>query len=715
MLTMRPWLSSWFVAWIIISLHAANVPAAEQQDQEPPQTGGAESWQDRQQQVVEFRPEFFDRYQPLTALDMVRQLPGFDLNDGSGDRGFGSGAGNILINDRRPSAKQDAPSEILDRIPASIVKRIDLIRSQVRGIDLQGEPIVASIMLHDDVPAASRWKVAVRKNLSVSPLTPFASISRSDLWRGIEYNAGLELRRPAFGDQGTVNVLDANGSTTEFRFEDRRGSRQQASGNLNGSVWLDETLFRLNTEVGINTLDEQLVSRREPQAPGSDPRTEFFADTFDILQFELGTDFERELNTNLIAKAILLHLREEEEALSSQRSVDDAGNQTRIRLADSDSVKTESIIRVELDWARVPNHTVQINLEGAFNVLDNTFSLVEDSGAGPMPVPVPGANARVEEVRWDFLFLETWSSGRFILDYGFGAEQSTLSQSGDVNQERSFFFLKPRAVLTHSPGQGKLTRLRLERDVSQLEFKDFVSATVFQDDDLALGNPNLRPETTWVTEVSHERRFGELGVVKLTAFHHWISDVEDLLPLTPVFEAPGNIEDGRRWGIVLETTVPLDSLGLTGAQLEFKARWQDSTVVDPVTLEERVLSAETGTRRPLPFRGENKYAFTLDFRQDFEAVRVAWGWDLRTRAERPLFKVNELDVHDEGEELNVFIETTRWFGLKIRLHGQNLLNLSQLRDRAVFVGQRGLSTIDFRELHDSAEGRRIIFSLSGSF
>ena len=715
MLTMRPWLSSWFVAWIIISLHAANVPAAEQQDQEPPQTGGAESWQDRQQQVVEFRPEFFDRYQPLTALDMVRQLPGFDLNDGSGDRGFGSGAGNILINDRRPSAKQDAPSEILDRIPASIVKRIDLIRSQVRGIDLQGEPIVASIMLHDDVPAASRWKVAVRKNLSVSPLTPFASISRSDLWRGIEYNAGLELRRPAFGDQGTVNVLDANGSTTEFRFEDRRGSRQQASGNLNGSVWLDETLFRFNTEVGINTLDEQLISRREPQAPGSDPRTEFFADTFDILQFELGTDFERELNTNLIAKAILLHLREEEEALSSQRSVDDAGNQTRIRLADSDSVKTESIIRVELDWARVPNHTVQINLEGAFNVLDNTFSLVEDSGAGPMPVPVPGANARVEEVRWDFLFLETWSSGRFILDYGFGAEQSTLSQSGDVNQERSFFFLKPRAVLTHSLGQGKLTRLRLERDVSQLEFKDFVSATVFQDDDLALGNPNLRPETTWVAEVSHERRFGELGVVKLTAFHHWISDVEDLLPLTPVFEAPGNIEDGRRWGIVLETTVPLDSLGLTGAQLEFKARWQDSTVVDPVTLEERVLSAETGTRRPLPFRGENKYAFTLDFRQDFEAVRVAWGWDLRTRAERPLFKVNELDVHDEGEELNVFIETTRWFGLKIRLHGQNLLNLSQLRDRAVFVGQRGLSTIDFRELHDSAEGRRIIFSLSGSF
>ena len=128
-----------------------------------------------------------------------------------------------------------------------------------------------------------------------------------------------------------------------------------------------------------------------------------------------------------------------------------------------------------------------------------------------------------------------------------------------------------------------------------------------------------------------------------------------------------------------------------------------------------MLSGGSETRRPLPFYGENNYAFTLDFRQDLKKARVAWGWDLRSRADRPLFKVNELDVHDEGEELNVFIETTRWFGLKMRLHGQNLLNMNLLRDRTVFVGQRGLSSVDFRELHDNTDGRRVIFSLSGSF
>ena len=59
---------------------------------------------------------------------MVQQIPGFQLDDGGGLRGFGSAAGNILINDSRPSAKQDLLSAILARIPASYVERINLIR-----------------------------------------------------------------------------------------------------------------------------------------------------------------------------------------------------------------------------------------------------------------------------------------------------------------------------------------------------------------------------------------------------------------------------------------------------------------------------------------------------------------------------------------------------------------------------------------------------------
>ena len=70
---------------------------------------------------------------------MVDQVPGFQLDDGTDQRGFGAAIGNVLINDRYPSAKQDTPTQILQRIPASQVQRIELIRGQVREIDLLGQ------------------------------------------------------------------------------------------------------------------------------------------------------------------------------------------------------------------------------------------------------------------------------------------------------------------------------------------------------------------------------------------------------------------------------------------------------------------------------------------------------------------------------------------------------------------------------------------------
>ncbi len=88
---------------------------------------------------------------------------------------------------------------------------------------------------------------------------------------------------------------------------------------------------------------------------------------------------------------------------------------------------------------------------------------------------------------------------------------------------------------------------------------------------------------------------------------------------------------------------------------------------------------------------------------------------MRNRAERQLFKVNELDVRDEGTEFNVFVESTRWLGVNIRLTGENLLDFEQLRHRTIYVGERELSPIDRRELTNRTDGRRIILRISGSF
>jgi hypothetical protein len=421
------------------------------------------------------------------------------------------------------------------------------------------------------------------------------------------------------------------------------------------------------------------------------------------------------LSTDLLGKAIILYTLLDQEPSSSQTDFDASGQQTRFQLEDEDTTHSELITRLEFDWAGFADHAIQVELERAFNVLDNEQVFTDDTGGGPVVIDVPGGNVRVEEERWNFVVQDTWLLGNFSLDYGLGFERSTISQTGDSNIERSFDFAKPRAILTYSPQRGRQARLRLEREVSQLDFEDFVSATVFEDQDVALGNPDLHPDSTWIAELSYERRFGDVAVAKLTAFHHWIDDVLDLLPLTPTFEAPGNIGDGRRWGLVLETTLPVLPSVLENARLDFKARVQDSTVVDPVTGLDRRLSGEGGFRADMSLYNENRWAFDVDFRQDLETQKVSWGLRLAWRDERPLYKANELDIFDEDYQFNAFVQTTRWLGIRIALEGENILNNPQKRDRTIYVAERALTPVLRRELRDGSNGARIWLRMSGTF
>ena len=667
-------------------------------------------------QPVQYPASFFERYQPNTALEMVVQIPGFRLDDGDSDRGFASTAGNILINDRRPSTKQDAPSAILARIPSSQVERIELLRGQVRNVDLQGQSIVANVILLDVDQAAVRWSGSYRYNVEFGS-TMAGGISVSDRWRDVEFNSGVELRDFSRGDFTPQSVLDGDGILIEDRFDVLNMDGLRGSANLNAAKRFGGTFVRLNTKLGGETRDGQRISERTPQGPGSLPTEERFPEEHERIDFEVGIDAERTLRTDLLGKAIFLYINQDENAVASQVSLDSSGAQLRERISDTDTQTTETIARVELVWTGSVGHTVQINLEAALNSLDNKLLQTEDLGAGPVIVDVPGANSRLEEIRWDMLLKDTWTLGHYQFEYGLGAEISTITQTGDAEQERDFSFLKPQLSFTYAPHQGKQTRINLRRTVSQLDFRDFVSSTIFEDDDLTLGNPDLSPEATWKLELEYERRFGQDSVVKLTAFHDWVSDVEDLLPLAPTLEAPGNIGDGRRWGVELESALPLERLGLKGAKIDINGRWQDSTVEDPVTGEDRVFTSRRrfGRLFPLDFRVENQYAITVDFRQDFEVARVAWGWDVRTRGERPIFRVDELDIGDDGTEFNVFIETTRWFDLKIHFVAGNILDAPETRDRTVYVAERDLSPVERQELRSRYRGFRVDLTVSGNF
>src|SRR3954471_2553058 len=95
-----------------------------------------------------YPPSFFADARPATALDMLNRLPGFSLDTGTGSsvRGFAGTAGNALVDGARPTAKNDDLGAILQRIPATSVERVELIRGSAPGIDMQGQSVVANVV-----------------------------------------------------------------------------------------------------------------------------------------------------------------------------------------------------------------------------------------------------------------------------------------------------------------------------------------------------------------------------------------------------------------------------------------------------------------------------------------------------------------------------------------------------------------------------------------
>lgn len=111
---------------------------------------------------VAYPATFFQPYNPLTARDMVVQVPGFSLDESGDARGFGGTAGNVLIGGTRPSTKNDDAGAILGRIPASQVLRIDLIRGDTGGLNLRGQTVVVDVILRADALPATRWESRLR-------------------------------------------------------------------------------------------------------------------------------------------------------------------------------------------------------------------------------------------------------------------------------------------------------------------------------------------------------------------------------------------------------------------------------------------------------------------------------------------------------------------------------------------------------------------------
>lgn len=657
-----------------------------------------------------FAADYFSAFNPVTAEDMVRRVPGFTLDNGDDRRGFGGNGGNVLINGERPSSKTPL-SEQLARISARDVLRVDLISGGLDGADLRGQTLLVDVRLRPRVTGSTNTFVvqaglldpsrtinpvlAATSAFKVSDANVSIALQAQPSRRGrVEYEKRLETAGGALIEQGP-EILQ--GDYWEYKASGRVGWKPGPKDtlNFNAQIIPSQDSRKTHSEtldaggLGVRTEDSQVVGDK-------------------VWAGEFGADWEHRLSTQTHFKLIWLSSRHSTGS-SEHYTVRPATGTQRDTFIQRSSASGENVGRGVFTWKPSDSHAVDFGGEGAFNYLDSALHIAVDVGAGPVPSVIPVAVTRVEERRGEVYLTDFWQISPVLkLETNLTVEGSRISQSGDASQQRVFNFVKPRVNLTWSPKAGNQWRLLFERDVAQLNFTEFASAVSLFDGTSDLGNPNLQPERTWRAQIEWERRFGPKAVVTLSAFHDSVEAVQDQIPIAGHFDGPGNIGNGTRTGLRADITTPLDAVGVSRGELRITGQVQDTKAEDPTT----------GLSRR--FSGETEWNYSIDFRQPLPQFKLLWGV-LYERADKvQLFRLKELRTTQwQQPNLDVFAETTAIKGLVVRFTVADVLLPTEVRERRFYTPDRSLpanlTSIETRKANGGYGTRSYTVRISGRF
>ncbi len=587
-----------------------------------------------QRGVLVFTPDFFAAQRPNTALDMVNRVPGFSIDNGSGARGFEGAVGNVLINNNRPASKNDSGSNVLGRTLANQVERIELIRGGAPGIDMQGYSVVVNVILKttDSRQSILTWNAMLFEGghdiyggsyqFTQKKGDRSWGVTLSDGMGSSDSNGvGRSVRRNAAGD-----VI------RDERYEnDGWGGGQSIRGNYTGPLFggkLEGTArYGLNDYQNWTELSSPTSLRRSDYAEDGDSG-------------ELGLTWTRTLNPRWTLETRLIHEFSSFDSVSGSNETLN-GTAAPEQQFKSNGDSSESILRALVRHERSPALTIEAGAEIAYNMLDVNQAFT----VGGVDVPLPSASVKVEETRGEAFSKATWRiNPKLTLEGGVRLEASTISQSGDADQEKSFFFAKPRLLATWTPMANNQLRFRFERELGQLDFGDFAASAELDDGTVFGGNVDLEPEQRWISELSYERRFWGEGVVSIGYRHDRIIDVIDRLPLPGGLSATGNIGDGTLDQLSLNVVVPLDKVGISGARFTFKNDWNKTSVTDPTTGEDRRIS------------GVRPSQANVGFQQDITSWKTQWGINWLPRLGQATYDPDQTFQWRGADYLEAFVE-----------------------------------------------------------
>jgi outer membrane receptor protein involved in Fe transport len=693
--------------------------------------------------VLSYGLDYFQRFEPLTAGDAMKRVPSVQFlsdvleSDGARLRGLDPGYTQILINGERvPGAGVDR-SFFVDRIPAELIERIEVVRSASAnrsgdavagalnivlrdGYSIDGGYLRAGAILLDDgrvretVGGVWSGQVGPGRLLVGASLQGRRNPKVKQSFRYDEPGGALndvelqtDTRNGTDYSVNTTYQVEVGGGDLEltglFVRTDRREDEDSLE-YLGGRIRNQDLVLYNDNNVDIVTDNWALSGRYVRDMLGGKTKFKVGYAVFDDSQEEVEEEYEflRDANPfpdddRFTGDLTLSDLKDTELSVqvSHERDLGSAKLEFGVQYLDK---SRDTNIVTDRNRVTIPNPpAARPALPGAY---------------GPF-VPVDGGVNEIEETRFDTFAMVSggegalkWEAGlRYELTDTTITDQTAPAASRQV--ETDYGVLLPSAHLRWSLSQNDRISLSLARTVRRPNFNQLSPANLLAElgDNDFVGNPNLDPETAWGVDLGFERRLGTRGVIGLNGFYRKVSDLVEVANTGRVGSegagtfvlTPRNAGDGSVWGIEFDLSTPLTAVGLENTGVFLNYSWLDSEVDD-----------EFGSRR---FNDQSDYVFNVGFIHDIPTWGAAFGATYRKQGDASGRLVGEEVTTKYGADLEVFLEKRFGDRFVVRLTGSNLLNASKDETFNKFTTIADQRARDFDEYEVETEEAGPVFQL----
>jgi outer membrane receptor protein involved in Fe transport len=715
--------------------------------------------------VLSYDLEYFQKFEPVSVGEMLKRVPGVTFTsdvleyDQPQFRGLPAGYTQVLINGRRaPGAAADR-SFYVDRIPAELVERIEIVRA----------------------PRADQPSEGVAGTLNVVTKEG-ASFEGGFLKGGALLNTRDGVVRPSIAGAYAGRLDEATDFWAAVNYQERRNPKEKVSYRFADTPTADDSdgfPDGLNssyvTDPEFDNYEAQSDTRDGSDLSGNAEITTRFGEGghFRIGGFFVDTDRDED-ETSLTYEGADLDFD------GAEVQHEEISQQTYAITAD----------------ALIPIGGLKLGIAGAWNgYRDNTDSFVSEGGeedlsdlerteiestrikddeysgtlflrhnGGPLEVKAgidflskkrtgsnsvfdveddeseenPAATFTIEEKRYDpYIRLSYEPTSQLSVDAGLRYEitdRDTVGNLGSASYNAEM--LNPSLHLRFAPTARDQFRASIARTVRRPSY-DFISPYEQEespgDDDITFGNPALRNERAWGIDMGYERRLGEKGIVGINFFYRDITDLIELVSIGDVTEVdeddrdedgnvteeivigneftPRNIGDGQTWGFEVDFSAPVNlfSFGETGLFANYT--YLDSKTIDPFTGEER------------RFNNQPHHVYNAGFIQNVEPAGMSFGATVSGRSGASESNFDETIDLRYTPDLEAFVEKRFGRNFVFRISAQNLLDRVKKEDFRKYDGDsyeeilenRAAGDLDEYEIEREHSGPLVQFTLRAAF